>query len=225
MSSPGKRSYQQRKRAEAAQATRRRIVEAAVSMHTTIGPARTSLSAVASKAGVSRPTLYRHFPDLPSLFMACSAHGMAADPLPDPSAWTAVAPPRERLLRGLADLYGYYRRNRGINAHMVRDTELIGLMSEAEEPPSVAAGPHPEARVLRLMAQMQPMMEARNRMVAETLAAPWREAGRANKELESALAVVIRFDTWKTLALDQGLDDDAAARVGATMVEALAGRA
>jgi AcrR family transcriptional regulator len=180
---------------------------------------------VASKAGVSRPTLYRHFPDLASLFMACSAHGMASDPLPDPSAWTAVAPPRERLLRGLVDLYGYYRRNRGINAHMARDTELIGLIGEGEEPPSVAAGPHPEARVLRLMAQIQPMMEARNKMVAETLAAPWREAGRATKELEAALAVVIRFDTWKTLALDQGLDDDAAARVGATMVEALAGRA
>jgi AcrR family transcriptional regulator len=216
-----KRRYQQRKRAEAAEATRRRIVEAAVSMHTTIGPARTSLSAVAKKAGVSRPTLYRHFPDLPSLFMACSAHGMAADPLPDPSAWTAVAPPRERLLRGLADLYGYYRRNRGINAHMARDTELIGLI-EGEEPPSVAAGPHPEARVLRLMAQMQPMMDARNRMVAETLAAPWREAGRATRELESALAVVIRFDTWKTLALEHGLDDGAAARIAATMVEALA---
>jgi hypothetical protein len=108
---------------------------------------------------------------------------------------------------------------------MARDTELMGLMSEAEEPPKVAAGPHPEARVLRLMAQMQPMMEARNRMVAETLAAPWREAGRANKELESALAIVIRFDTWKTLALDQGLDDDTAARIASTMVEALASSA
>jgi hypothetical protein len=108
---------------------------------------------------------------------------------------------------------------------MARDTELIGLIGEGEEPPSVAAGPHPEARVLRLMAQMRPMMEARNRMVAETLAAPWRETGRATKELESALAVVIRFDTWKTLALEQGLDDSAAARIATTMVEALASSA
>src|SRR5438552_17188549 len=108
---------------------------------------------------------------------------------------------------------------------MARDTELIGLMEESADPPSVAAGPHPEARVLRLMAQMQPMMEARKRMVAETLAAPWREAGRANKELEAGLAVVIRFDTWRTLALEQGLDDGAAARIAATMVEALASSA
>src|SRR2546425_10174924 len=107
MSSPGKRQYRQRKRAEEAEATRRRIVEAAVSMHTTIGPARTSLSAVAERAGVSRPTLYRHFPDLPSLFAACTAHGQAADPMPDPSAWLNLGRPRERLLRALSDLYGY----------------------------------------------------------------------------------------------------------------------
>lgn len=219
---PRKRSYNQRRRAVATQDTRRRIVEAAVSLHRSIGPARTSLSAVAEKAGVSRPTLYRHFPDLASLFMACSAHGMAADPLPDPSAWSSLAAPRERLLRALTDLYSYYRRNRGISGHMARDTELMRLVEEAREPPSVAAGPHPEARVLRLMAQMMPMMEARNGMVLETLLAPWRDSGRSTPELEAGLAVVIRFDTWRTLALDLGHDDQAAARIATTMVEALA---
>jgi AcrR family transcriptional regulator len=195
-------------------------VEAAVSLHTTIGPARTSFNAVAEKAGVSRPTLYRYFPDLPSLFGACTTHGMAADPLPDPSVWNALAHPGERLLRGLIDLYGYYRRNRGISLHMARDTEVLELLGDADVP-SVAAGPHPEARVLRLIAQMRPLMETRNRVVLETLLAPWRAAELVTAELESALAVVIRIDTWRTLAMDRGHDDETAARIATAMVEGL----
>ena len=220
MSSRRGRKYTQRRRAAAAEDTRRRIVEAAVALHNTIGPARTSFSEVAKKAGVSRPTLYRHFPDLPSLFSACSAHGLAADPVPDPSAWNALADPHQRLLRGLTDLYGYYRRNRGINLHLARDTDVLELLADAEIP-SVAAGPHPEARVLRLVAQMRPMMAARDRRVLDVLLAPWRDAELTTPDLESALAVVIHADTWKRLAMDRGHDDETAARSTTAMVEGL----
>ena len=193
-----------------------------MSLHTSVGPSRTSLSAVAERAGVSRPTVYRHFPDLPSLFAACTAHGQAADPMPDPSAWSALAGPEDRLLRGLTDLYRHFRRNQRINLHMARDLDAATLLDQLAEAPSVAAGPHPESRVFRLLARMRPMMEARNRMVLETLMAPWQDAGRATPEMEAALAVVVRFDTWRTLALEQRSEDETAARIGAAMVAALA---
>src|SRR6266571_7110017 len=90
--------------------TRRRIVEAAVELHSTIGPSRTSFSAVARRAGVTRPTLYAYFPDETSLFMACSAHGLALDPPPDPARWTDAVDPLQRLRLALSDLYAYYRR-------------------------------------------------------------------------------------------------------------------
>ena len=68
------RTYELKQRAERQQETRRRIVEAAVEIHTTLGPARTTVTAIAERAGVTRPTVYAHFADDHSLFQACSAH-------------------------------------------------------------------------------------------------------------------------------------------------------
>ena len=67
------RRYRKRLRAEQEQQTRQAITEAAVKLHGTLGPARTTVSAIAEEAGVQRATVYRHFPDEPSLFQACSA--------------------------------------------------------------------------------------------------------------------------------------------------------
>ena len=98
------RTYRMRARAESQAETRRRITESAVALHGTIGPALTTMSAVAEHAGVRRSTLYRHFPDEAALFAACSAHWNAANPPPDATAWAAVADPGERLLRALGEL-------------------------------------------------------------------------------------------------------------------------
>ena len=83
--------------------TRTRIVEAAVALHATLGPARTNVSAVAEHAGVTRATVYRHFPDDESLFLACSSHWMSRQRLPDPDAWTAIDEPLARLHAGLIE--------------------------------------------------------------------------------------------------------------------------
>ena len=88
-----KRPYRMRRRAEAQDDTRRRIAESAVALHGTVGPARTSISAVAEHAGVRRSTVYRHFPDEAALFDACTAHWAAANPAPDLAAWAAIDPP------------------------------------------------------------------------------------------------------------------------------------
>src|SRR5438034_9663481 len=88
-----KRPYRMKRRAELEERTRRRITESAVALHGTVGPARTSISAVAERAGVRRSTVYRHFPDEPALFAACSAHWRAANPRPDLERWSAIEDP------------------------------------------------------------------------------------------------------------------------------------
>src|SRR5436853_2800585 len=87
MPSERKRPYRKRRRAEGEAETRQRITEATVRLHGTVGPARTTIKDVAAGAGVQRATVYRHFPDLESLFMACSAHWVSLNPPPDPAAW------------------------------------------------------------------------------------------------------------------------------------------
>src|SRR6476469_6582505 len=119
-----KRKYEKKARAEAEAQTRQRITESAVELHGSLGPARTSMSAVAEHAGVRRSTLYRHFPDEDALFDACSAHWAAANPPPDPSVWAAIADPAERLEVALADLYAYYGRTRGMIENILRDLEM-----------------------------------------------------------------------------------------------------
>ncbi len=104
------RPYTLKRRAERQADTRRRIVEAAVELHSTLGPARTPLSMVAERAGVQRHTLYAHFPDERSLLLACSGLAAERDPLPDADPWRAIADRRERLRIGLRAVYGWYGR-------------------------------------------------------------------------------------------------------------------
>jgi AcrR family transcriptional regulator len=85
------RTYTLKRRAEQQADTRRRIVEAAVDLHGTVGPALTTFSMVAERAGVQRHTLYAHFPDERSLAMACSALAMERDPLPDAGSTTGMS--------------------------------------------------------------------------------------------------------------------------------------
>src|SRR4030088_927433 len=96
-----KSPYRKKRRAELEHAPRRRITDSAVELHGTLGPSRTSLSAVAQHAGVRRSTLYRHFPDEAALFVACTSHWMASNPAPDLGRWAAIQDPDERLRRAL----------------------------------------------------------------------------------------------------------------------------
>src|SRR6266511_3604039 len=116
-----KRPYRMKKRAELQERTRRRITESAVELHGTLGPSRTSISAVAAHAGVRRSTLYRHFPDEAALFAACTAHWLDANPQPDLTRWAAIKDPDARLRAGLAELYAYYQQSEGMLANVLRD--------------------------------------------------------------------------------------------------------
>src|SRR6201991_98565 len=105
------RTYIQKRRAEQQAETRRRIVEAAVELHGTVGPALTTVSMVAERAGVQRHTFYAHFPDERSLLNACSSLSLERGPLPEAAPWRTIGDRRERLRTGLAAIYGWYERN------------------------------------------------------------------------------------------------------------------
>ena len=112
-------------RAAAEAGTRRRITEAAVELHGTVGPARTTVAELARQAGVSRVTVYNHFPDDAALLSACSAHWAERHPPPDLSAWAAIADADERLLTGLGELYEWYAENEAMLANSERDAAVL----------------------------------------------------------------------------------------------------
>src|SRR5918992_92628 len=104
------RKYDMRRRAKRQEETRQRITEATVELHEALGPAKTTISAIAEKAGVQRLTVYRHFPDERALFSACRGHYMSINPPPDPTPWAGISDPEVRLKRALAEVYVFYRR-------------------------------------------------------------------------------------------------------------------
>jgi AcrR family transcriptional regulator len=172
------RKYELKRRAERQDETRRRIVEAAVALHTTLGPARTSVSAIAEKAGVQRHTFYRHFPDERSLIAACSGLFGEQAALPDPMPWRRIARAERRLRRGLGEMYDYYDRWGAALAPIVRDAAEHGLTREA------------------LRRQMEPGLSAMRTVLSE----PFNLKGRALTRLEAALETFTAFETWRTLS-------------------------
>src|SRR3712207_3151307 len=128
------RKYDMKRRAERQEETRRRIVEATVELHETVGMARTTISAIAEKAGVQRLTVYRHFPDERALFSACSAHWNAANPPPNPASWTQIADPEERLRVALMEVYAYHQRAEPMMANFLRDAPVKPVLFEVGAP-------------------------------------------------------------------------------------------
>lgn len=129
----GRRPYSMKRRAEQQSQTRLRIVEAAVDLHSTVGPARTTVSQIAERAGVQRHTFYAHFPDERSLFLACSRLALERDPLPEVERWQGIPPGGERISIGLEQIYDWYRRNSGQAACVLRDAEHHALTREMVE--------------------------------------------------------------------------------------------
>src|SRR3954470_10437975 len=124
------RKYKKKRRAEQESETRRRIVEAVYALHGEIGPARTTIKAIAERAGVERLTVYRHFADEGEIFAACNAHFQAQTPPPDPAEWAGVTNPAARLRIALGAFYGYYRRAEDMLGNARRDApELPALAS------------------------------------------------------------------------------------------------
>ncbi len=190
-----KRRYEKKRRAELEAETRRRITETAVELHGTVGPARTSISAIAERAGVRRSTVYRHFPDEAALFDACSSHWEAANPVPDMTAWQAIEDPDDRLSIALDELYGYYRRTEPMMDNLHRDELTMPLVAER------FAGYHGYVAAIRDL-----MMRGRS------------VRGRRRDEARAAVGHALAYTTWRSLTREQGLTDGQAAALMCRLV-------
>jgi AcrR family transcriptional regulator len=192
-----KRPYRKQRRAELEAETRRRITESAVALHGTLGPSRTSMSAIAEHAGVRRSTLYRHFPDEGAVFEACSAHWSAANPAPSLDRWAAIEDPDERLRVALAELYEHYRRTRQMMENLLRDEATV---------PAVG----------RTFSGFRDYMGA----ALEVLMAGRGLRGKARRRVRAAIGHGLAFATWRSLAHEQELDDRMAAELVCRLVAA-----
>jgi AcrR family transcriptional regulator len=190
------RRYRKRLRAEHELRTRQAITEAAMKLHGTVGPARTTVSAIADKAGVQRATVYRHFPDEASLFQACSSHYASLHPPPDPSAWAQIREPGRRLRRGLTDVYGWWEETEEMMSRVTRDAPLVEAMS----------GPVETGRAY-LDAAREALLRGR------------RERRKARRRASAAIGHALTFSTWQSLVREQGLSIPEAVDLMAEMVE------
>ena len=193
-----KRKYELKKRADQMGATRRRITEAAIALHGTVGPSRTTLSAVAERAGVERRTLYRHFPTEADLFEACSAHYFTANPWPDPDVWRAIRDPAQRLERALDELYAYYERTEPMFSNVLRDAEIVDFAREAVTP-------------------LNDFLDE----AGEVLITGRQVRGRRRELVRRALRHSLAFSTWRSLS-SNGIERPEAVKLSAGLVETAA---
>ncbi len=190
-----KRKYELRKRADKQAETRRRIVEATVMFHSTIGPARTTVADVCREADIERTTFYRHFPDELSLFKECRAFVEHERPLPDPNSCASIADPIARLRAGLAAAYAYYRQYEGPMAAIIRDSEVM---------PAGGA-----------------FFQFADRL-RDVMVAAWRGKGKRHTRILAACGHAADFQAWRSLARKQGLSDPAVIEAMVALVRAAA---
>ena len=172
------------RRAELEDGTRRRITESAVALHEKLGPAQTSITAIAERAGVRRSTVYRHFPDEDALFAACSAHFRALNPPPDPTAWAAIENPDARTEAALRELYTFYERTRRMYESLFRDETLVPA-------------------VHRRLRDFHGYLDA----VCDVL---MKGRGRGARRTRAAIGHAVTFGTWRSLTQEQQLSNDEA---------------
>lgn len=190
-----KPAYRMKVRAEQQAATHLRITESAVQLHGTIGPSRTTMSAVAQHAGVRRSTLYRHFPDETALFVACSSHWATQHPLPDLEQWATVRDPAKRLNGALTELYAYYEQGEPMLSNLVRDIELVE-----------AVGP----QFARFLAYID--------AAHETLMTGRGSRRRTAHQTQAAIGHALAFTTWRSLVREQGCTQPEAIEMMSRMV-------
>jgi AcrR family transcriptional regulator len=191
------REYTKRKRAEAEEETRLRIAEAIMGLHEEVGPARTTVSAIADKAGVQRATVYRHFPDVEAQVDACSTHWLSLNAPPDPSDLLAIADPDERMRALLRELYSWYERTETMVVKLYRDAPLM---------PEIAT--RMEARDAAMDGLSGLLLEGR------------KLRGARKERVRAAIGHALSFQTWRSLVRAQGLPRDQAAELMVRMAAA-----
>ena len=174
------RAYRMTRRAALVDETRRQITAAAARLHTTIGPANTTVAGIAEEAGVTRLTVYRHFPDLDTLFEACRAHWRAQNPPPDPARWATIPALSDRVRQAFDGLYGWYAEHADELFPIYRDMEISPESSQAR-------------------------MRVENRRLGDHLLDGHVPVGRRGKEARALARHLLDYRTWRSLTVEQGL--------------------
>ncbi len=182
-----------RKRAEQVDQTQQRIVDATVRLHTTVGPANTTISGVAEEAGVTRLTVYRHFPDVEFLFVACGQRWTELHPPPDPASWRGITGVEARSRHALGELYGWYQACGDELLPIVRDHAAMPASTQQE-------------------------LAATFQAFADALVAGSGVRGRARRRLNATAALVVNLWTWHSLTIEQGLDTDEAVNLAVRLL-------
>lgn len=181
------RKYEQSKRLRQQEETRQRIVRAAVELHAAVGPARTSVKAVAERAGVQRNTFYRHFPDDRTLINACSALFEDQNPFPDSATWADEPDPLRRVELALTEVYAYWEAHEQLVGNVLRDAETEDLVRQVSQD-SWGAG----------VANIR-----------DSILEAWPARART-PELAALLDLAFSFRTWQSLVRHSGLEPHAA---------------
>lgn len=179
------RIYRMHRRSENIDDTRLKIVEATVELHGTVGPAATTVMGIADKAGVTRATVYRHFPDDVSLHNACSMHWLSQQVRPRPDAWAKIAGAEERLRAGLADLYRFYRKGESMLTLIYRDFEYLPAEHQLE-------------------------LQERDHHFRDVLLAAFPERTKGTRRLRGVVGHALSFWTWRSLCINNHLSNQAA---------------
>lgn len=170
-----KRKYTQKKRAAQQQHTRQRIVEALVQLHEELGPAHTSISAIAERAGVERLTVYRHFPDEQAMYNACFTLYRERHPPPSTALWQDIDQPRQRTRKALTEIYSYFSTTRNMYRAAYRDLEDVPVLEG-------------------IMQQLESYLRA----IADDLNHCWQPSV-AKPALRDTLYHCVKFSTWQSL--------------------------
>lgn len=194
-----KRRYLKKRRAQTEERTRRAITEAVMELHRTVGPAHTTITEVAERAGVSRMTVYKHFPSDADLIGACATHWASLNPFPDPARWARVADPEVRLSVALEELYSWYHRTEDMMGKVLRDAPLVPALD----------------------ALMRKRWWRYIDSVVDTLMAGRGAPVGRRRPLRAALRLALDFRSWRTLT-STGLSDATAARIAAALPGAAA---
>ncbi len=193
----GSRPYRKTRRAKSEAETRSRIVDATVALHLSVGPARTTVKAIAERAGVQRATVYNHFPDLDALFEACNAHYYERHPMPDPAEWMSIDPPAKRFSIALDELYAWYEETEQMLTVGIRDIDAV-----------------PPAAREAFFGYFD--------HVRDVLVAGRRERGHLRRTVSAAIGHAISFVTWRSLVREQSLTRTEAVSLMAATVDAAA---
>ncbi|MCM3420408.1 TetR/AcrR family transcriptional regulator [Sphingopyxis alaskensis] len=178
------------RRAKSRDLTRQRIVDAAIELHSSVGPARTTVAQIAERAGVQRHTYYAHFPDEWDLLLACSGTALGRDPLPDPARLGALPKGPTRLREGLSQFYDWFARNEGQAGCVLRDAEYHD----------------PTRHIVAL--RMAPVFAAAASVMGEDL----------GRRATALLGVALDFSCWRALAGSCSPDEAAALMADAIML-------